>query len=160
MMVKFQLMERPFQMIFQRVQAFEEAVVEGFLPQVIPKMLDRIEFGRVRRQFEQAHIGCQRKGVAPMPTGAIKHHDDPLARMAGGDLVEEELHALAIDAGQNQGIQLDRRPPRPPHRRMCILARPWPGTGAERAWGTNSAGYPRCARSVPRPETSAGWVLH
>lgn len=41
-----------------------------------------------------------------MPTGAIQHHDDPLARMAGGHLVEEELHALAVDAGQNQGIQL------------------------------------------------------
>ncbi len=41
-----------------------------------------------------------------MPTGAIQHPDDPLARMAGGDLVEEALHALAIDAGQNQGIQL------------------------------------------------------
>ena len=26
--------------------------------------------------------------------------------MAGGNLVEEELHALAVDAGQNQGIQL------------------------------------------------------
>ena len=41
-----------------------------------------------------------------MPTGAIQRHDDPLARMAGGNLVEEELHALAVDARQNQGIQL------------------------------------------------------
>ena len=46
LMVKLQLMERPFQMIFQRIQALEEAVVEGFLPQVIPEVLDWIEFRR------------------------------------------------------------------------------------------------------------------
>ena len=60
-MVKLHLMENPFQMVFEGVEAVEDAVVEGFLPQVIPEVLDWIEFGRVRRQFEQAQIGASER---------------------------------------------------------------------------------------------------
>ena len=52
LMVEFHLAESGFQMVFQSVEAIEDAVVEGLLTQVVPKMLDWIEFGRVRRQFE------------------------------------------------------------------------------------------------------------
>ena len=52
LMVEFHLAKSGFQMVFQSIEAVEDAVVEGLLAQVVPKMLDRIEFRRVRRQFE------------------------------------------------------------------------------------------------------------
>jgi len=41
-----------------------------------------------------------------MPACAIEGHDDALVRMSRGHLVEEDLHAFAIDVGQDQGVKL------------------------------------------------------
>jgi hypothetical protein len=89
LMVKLHLEENGLQMVFEGVEAIEDTVMEGLLTQVIPEVLNRIEFGSVRWQFEQAQIGGQRKGFTLMPAGAIEHHDDPLMRMSRGHLVEE-----------------------------------------------------------------------
>ena len=45
LMVKLHVVERNFQVVFQSIQAIEDAVVEGLLTQVIPEMFNRIEFG-------------------------------------------------------------------------------------------------------------------
>ena len=57
LMVDLHFEENDFQMVFEGIEAIEDAVMEGFLTQVIPEVLDRIEFGSVRWQFEQAQIG-------------------------------------------------------------------------------------------------------
>ena len=41
-----------------------------------------------------------------MPARAVKDHDDPIIWMPLGDLVEEQLHALAIDLRQDQRVKL------------------------------------------------------
>ena len=73
LMVKFHLEENDFQMVFEGVEAIEDAVMEGLLTQVIPEVLNRIEFGSVRWQFEQAQIGGQPKGFTLMPPGQSTH---------------------------------------------------------------------------------------
>ena len=49
----FEYGERLFEMIFERVNTVEYAIVERLFTQVIPEMFDRIEFRRVRRQEQE-----------------------------------------------------------------------------------------------------------
>ena len=46
-------------------------------------------------QFEQSFV----------PTRPIDDHDDIVLRVAAGDFVEEQLHAVAVDMRQNQRIE-------------------------------------------------------
>ena len=58
------------------VVVFEDAIAELVLAQVLPDILDWIEFGRIGRQFEQADVGWHIELAAGlMPAGAIKQHD-------------------------------------------------------------------------------------
>ena len=41
-----------------------------------------------------------------MPACAIEDHDDALVRMSRGHLVKEDLHAFAIDVGEDQGVKV------------------------------------------------------
>ena len=93
-------------MLFEGVDALEDAVVEGLLAQVVPQMLDRIEFRRVGWQPEQAKIGGQLQRFTLMPPGPIEHHEQAFLGVAGCHFIEEDLHAIPIDMGQDQGIQL------------------------------------------------------
>lgn len=104
--VEFHVEQSGLEVVLRRIEAVEEAIVERLFAQVIPEVLDRIQFGRIGRQFEQAQIGRGCERTALMPTRAVKDHDDPVVRMSLGDLVEEDLHALAIDLRQNQRVEL------------------------------------------------------
>ena len=51
-MVSFHVTESNLQMVFEGVDAIENPVMERLFAQVIPEVLDRIEFRRVLRLFE------------------------------------------------------------------------------------------------------------
>jgi hypothetical protein len=92
--------------ILQRVQALEDPVVEELLAQFIPDVLNRIELGRVRRQFQQVDVGWRFERVAAMPASAVNHHDDLILWVSCRDLVQEQLHASGVDVRQDQTVQL------------------------------------------------------
>ena len=48
-MVKFHVEQSGLEVVFKRIEAVEDAVVERLFAQVIPEMLDRIQFGRIGR---------------------------------------------------------------------------------------------------------------
>ena len=37
-----------------------------------------------------------------MPTGAVKHHNDPVIRVPGSHLAKKYLHAISVDMRQYQ----------------------------------------------------------
>src|SRR5579859_780503 len=94
-----------FEMILERVEAVEDAIVKSFLGQLVPDVLYRVEFGGVRRQTQQAHVGRGSKLATGVPVGAVEHHHDVLVRVALPHLVEEQLHADRIDVGQDQRVE-------------------------------------------------------
>ena len=65
--------ERDFEVIFQRVEAVEDPAVESLLAQLVPDMLDRVEFGAYRGRLsncmsiggEAGHWRASRRRRAP-----------------------------------------------------------------------------------------------
>lgn len=104
-MVVFKTLQRDDEMVFKRIKAIGDAVVEMLLAQFIPEMLLRVEFRRVRGKKHQAQIVRQMKVFALVPPGAIEHHDDIVVRIATGYLVEKDLHTAGIDMGQHQTVE-------------------------------------------------------
>ena len=39
-----------------------------------------------------------------MPARTVENHHDAIERMSRGHLIEKHLHALPVDAGQDQGV--------------------------------------------------------
>jgi hypothetical protein len=37
-----------------------------------------------------------------MPTGAVKHHDDPVIQVSGSHLIKKYLHTFSVDMRQYQ----------------------------------------------------------
>ena len=93
-------------MVFQSIKAVEDPVVEELLAQLIPDMLNWIEFWRIGRQPEQENIGGGFELVASVPTRAVDHHDDVLLCVATRHFIEKHLHALGIDVRQDQTVKL------------------------------------------------------
>ena len=104
-MVLFERSETGIELVFDGVKTIEGQVVEVLLAQLVPDMLDGIQFESVRRQRQQPHIGGHTQRPARMPTGPVRHHHDVLIGVAGGHLIEEDLHARGIHARQDQGVQ-------------------------------------------------------
>lgn len=76
------------------VVAFEDAVAELVLAQVLPDVLDRIEFGQLGRQFEQADVVRDIELAAGlMPSRAVEQHNGVTARRdVATDLGEVQVH--------------------------------------------------------------------
>jgi hypothetical protein len=49
--VQLEVSERDLEVILERVKAVEDAVVEALLTQIVPDILDRVEFGSSGRQL-------------------------------------------------------------------------------------------------------------
>ena len=92
-------------MVFEGIEALEDTVVEMFFAQFVPEMFLGIQFGRIWRQEQQAQIVGQAEATAFVPAGAIEHHDQIVARVAAGNLVEEDLHAVGVDMRQHQAVE-------------------------------------------------------
>ena len=78
--------------------------METLFAQFIPKALHRIEFWRVRRQGQQLHVGRRNAFIARMPTDTIEHHHEMVIGMAQSGFVQENLHAMGVDLGQDQRV--------------------------------------------------------
>jgi hypothetical protein len=52
-----------------------------------------------------ASVGWGRKFAAGMPARAVEHHHDVVVGVALPHLVEEQLHAVSIDVGQDQRVE-------------------------------------------------------
>ena len=68
-----------------------------FLPEVIPKIFDRVELRTVGRQEQQVHGWWHAQGSGSMPAGAIQHHQNLVVGIFGCDLREEDAHGVGID---------------------------------------------------------------
>lgn len=79
------------------------------LAPLIPQGLHRIQLWRIGWQFEQAQVRRLHKFLALMPTRTVQHHHDPFAGIPQGDLIKKQLHAVAIDVGHDQCVQLSVR---------------------------------------------------
>lgn len=105
MTVQFKVAKRVVQMVFERIDTVEDAVVKGLFPQIVPEMFNWIGLRRVRREREQAQIVGQPERSTLMPPGAIEDHQDPVDGMTRADLIEKRLHAGAIDVRQDQQVE-------------------------------------------------------
>jgi hypothetical protein len=87
------------------VVAVEDAVAELVLPQILSDVLDRIEFGRIGRQFEQADIvGHVEFAAGLMPACAVEpDHSMAASRDIAADLGEVQGHCLTVGIGQDKG---------------------------------------------------------
>ena len=91
-----------FQVIFEGINTVENSVVKFLFPQIIPDMLHGVELRRIWRKTEQAEIIRDHERFVFMPTGTVKHHNDPVIRMPGSHLVKKYLHAISVDMRQYQ----------------------------------------------------------
>ena len=73
---------------------------------IVPEMFLRVQFGRIRGQKQKTQRVGQPGGIALVSDGAIEHHDDHVVvRIAAGNLVGEDLHAIEIDMRQHQTVE-------------------------------------------------------
>src|SRR5665213_1746252 len=93
-------------MILERIEAVEDAVVKSLLAQLVPDVLDRVEFGCVRRQAQKPHVGWRPKLAAGVPARTVEHHHDVLVRVASSDFIAEQLHTVRVDVRQDQRVEL------------------------------------------------------
>jgi len=104
-MIQFKVAKRVAQMVFERIDTLEYAVVKGLFAQIVPEMFNGIELGRVWWKCEQAQVVRQSECSTLMPPGAVENHHDALVGMARADLIEKQLHAGAVDVRQYQRVE-------------------------------------------------------
>src|ERR1700682_2493771 len=146
LVIQFKVAKRVAQMVFERIDTLEYAVVKGLFAQIVPEMFNGIELGRVRRKCEQAQVVRQPERSTLMPPGAVENHHDALVGMARADLIEKQLHAGAVDVRQDQRVEhaIGHRDGRIS---VGVLLRQFTiATMDEPVWGTSNAAYRRCAR--------------
>ena len=101
-MIMFHIMQCFFQVIFEGINTVENAVVKFLFPQIVPDMLHGVELRGIWRKPEHVDIIGDDQRFVFMPTGTVKHHDDPVIQVSGGHLVKKYLHALSVDMRQYQ----------------------------------------------------------
>src|SRR5260370_23755087 len=101
-MIQFKVAKRVAQMVFERIDTLEYAVVKGLFAQIVPEMFNGIELGRVRRKCEQAQVVRRPERSTLMPPRAVENHHDALVRIARADLIYKLLPAGAVAARQAQ----------------------------------------------------------
>ena len=82
---------------------FEDPVGEPVVSDELPDVLDRIQFGRSRRQEQQGDVVRQLKVLGAMPSGLVEDDDGMRVRRHGsGDLGQMQGHGVGIAAWQDQ----------------------------------------------------------
>ena len=72
--------------------------------QMQPDALDGVEFGRIRRQRYERHVGRHDKPARAMPSGLVEHHDGVIVRSkCRREAVQKLLHRVCVGVGQHQG---------------------------------------------------------
>lgn len=103
--VLFEGVERVLQDIFDVVEFPKGKVWEPFFADLLPEVLDGIEFRTVGWQAYEPHVVGHLEICSLVPAGAVEHHEDEFVSMTPGDLIEKDGHCLRVDDRQNQGIQ-------------------------------------------------------
>jgi hypothetical protein len=67
LVIQFKVAKRVAQMVFERIDTLEYAVVKGLFAQIVPEMFNGIELGRVWRKCEQAQVVRQSECSTLMP---------------------------------------------------------------------------------------------
>ncbi len=91
------------------VVIFEDTVREPILAQVLPDILDRVQFGRSRGQQDDGEVFRNLELVSAVPSGAV--HQDNTMGLGGdvaADLVEVHLHGAGVGEGEHEGGALGR----------------------------------------------------
>lgn len=83
----------------------EDAVAEIISPKELPDVFDRVEFGAIGRQSEQADIvGQPQPAAALVPAGAVEDEDGVRTGSdLGADFGQVGVHRLGADPGQHEG---------------------------------------------------------
>lgn len=85
------------------VVGVEDAVGEPVLSEVLPDVLDRVQFGRARGQEDQRHVFRDDELFRSVPTGAIEQQDGVSTALdVPADLIDVKLHGEGIGIGQRQ----------------------------------------------------------
>jgi hypothetical protein len=85
------------------VVAVEDAVREPILAQILPDILDRVQFRSAGRQGDQRHVLGNVELCGGVPAGAIKQqHGVGASGDMAADLVEVKLHGLGVGKRQRQ----------------------------------------------------------
>ena len=79
---------------------------EVLLAQLVPPVLHRVALRRIWGQEQQPHGRNRGQIVGDLRAGSVEHHDDVVACVTTGDLVEEQLHAYGAPLRQQQGVEL------------------------------------------------------
>ena len=86
------------------LEGFEDAVGEPVVAEVLPDVLDGVEFRGARRQGQECQVGRDVELRGGMLSGLIE--DDHGVGAGGdlrGDLLEVPLHGAGVASGQDQG---------------------------------------------------------
>lgn len=96
-----------FRGIEQVVDCGVPAVRPVMAPQVMPKILDRIQFRRVRRQSHERDVRRADQVVRPMKSRAVPHQDRLHIRFQRRrQLGEEQVHDRSIEPRRDQSFGL------------------------------------------------------
>ena len=86
-------------------EGVEDTVAEVVFSQMPPDVFDRIKFGAVGWQEQQAQVRRQAKIVRAMPARAIQQHHPTLVGMLSGEMGQEHGHRLGVDPRHHQRTQ-------------------------------------------------------
>ena len=88
----------------------EHAVGEPVVADELPDVLDRVEFGALRRQWHERDVGRYGELVRQVPSRLVKEQYGVAARRDGrGDLGQVQVHRLGIASGQHERCPLAER---------------------------------------------------
>lgn len=83
----------------------EQPVVHPFLPPLFPNVFGGIELWAAGGQWIQAPLCGNDQIACPVPTRAVPHHEEELARRAARDLGQQQTHECGLDFGQHERVQ-------------------------------------------------------
>ena len=85
----------------------EDPVGEPILAQVLPDILDRVEFRAPGRQWQEGDVGRHDELVRAMPSGLVEDQHGVRSRChCLGDLGQMQGHRRAVAAQQDEGRAL------------------------------------------------------
>ena len=96
-----ELFQAPAKGFLDFVQRIEGGVAKRGVPQVVPDMLDRIEFRAIGGQRDQPQSVGNRQGVRPVPTGTVKYHHADLSSKAACRVTEKHRHGVGVHPGHH-----------------------------------------------------------
>ena len=88
----------------------EHAVGEPVVADELPDVLDRVEFGALRRQWHERDVGRYGELVRQVPSRLVDEECGVAARRDGcGDLGQVQVHRLGIASGQDERCTFAKR---------------------------------------------------